>query len=138
MRHSLHLAVPVVQPRTVGESNSFEALNFKMGFQLSYMGTKKQTAPAVADVISSAQPGILLDAFAGMCAVGEAVGDRRQLWNNDVQVFASRVAQALFTSKDLAPAISETADMLFNNFQKNLSSLEQRFEEQLVEEGKAF
>jgi hypothetical protein len=82
-----------------------------MGFQLSYMGTKKQTAPAVADVISSAQPGILLDAFAGMCAVGEAVGDRRQLWNNDVQVFASRVAQALFTSKRSAAA--DTIDNLY-------------------------
>lgn len=109
-----------------------------MGFQLSYMGTKKQSAPAVAEVISSAQPGILLDAFAGMCAVGEAVGDGRQLWNNDVQAFASRVAHALFISKDLAPSISEAADILFNNFQKNLSSLEQRFEEQLVEECAAF
>ena len=70
-----------------------------MGVEITYMGTKRALAPAVADVIGQAQTGTLLDAFSGMCAVGEAVGPRRVVWNNDVQVFASEVAKALFMSQ---------------------------------------
>jgi adenine-specific DNA-methyltransferase len=35
-----------------------------------------------------------------MCAVGEEIGMKRQVWSNDVQVFASEVAKALFVSRD--------------------------------------
>ena len=45
-----------------------------MGINITYMGTKRSLAPAVSEVIADAQRGILLDAFSGMCSVGEAVG----------------------------------------------------------------
>jgi hypothetical protein len=56
-----------------------------MGAGITYMGTKRAIASAVTEVIGQAQPGTLLDVFSGMCAVGEAVGPSRRIWNNDVQ-----------------------------------------------------
>ena len=70
-----------------------------MGVGITYMGTKRALAPVVADVARHSQPGVLFDAFAGMCSVGEAISDTRQIWTNDVQRFAFEVAQAVFTSR---------------------------------------
>ncbi len=64
--------------------------------QVSYMGTKQSIASRVADVIADSPPGPLLDLFSGMCAIGSAVAPSRQVWCNDVQVFASTVARAFF------------------------------------------
>lgn len=72
-----------------------------MGGNITYMGTKRVLASAVADVVQRAQSGALLDAFSGMCAVGESVGPVRQIWSNDAQVFAASVARAVFTSRDI-------------------------------------
>jgi adenine-specific DNA-methyltransferase len=58
-----------------------------MGVGITYMGTKRALAPAVAEVARYAQPRTLFDAFAGMCSVGEEIGVTRQIWTNDVQVF---------------------------------------------------
>jgi adenine-specific DNA-methyltransferase len=87
-----------------------------MGVNISYMGTKRHLAPAVCDVIRHAQKGILLDAFAGTCSVGEQIGLSRQVWTNDIQIFASEVARALFTSRDEPLDAVRTADMLFDEF----------------------
>jgi len=105
-----------------------------MGFDLSYMGTKRQFAPAVIDVVCSAQEGIVLDAFSGMCTVGASIGHRRQVWNNDVLLFPSIVAGALFTSQHLAPTVINAADLLFNDFTINLEALKRRFKEHLHDE----
>jgi hypothetical protein len=66
------------------------------------MGTKKVLAPIVAAVVDDCRDGVLLDAFSGMCAVGQSVSAQRQVWNNDIQKFASAVARALFTSTQLS------------------------------------
>jgi adenine-specific DNA-methyltransferase len=89
-----------------------------MSVNISYMGTKKDLAPIVAEVIDQAQAGIMLDAFSGMCSVGEAVGVKRQVWANDIQVFSSEVATALFTSQDEPPRPTYIADILFDEFEK--------------------
>lgn len=109
-----------------------------MGFNLSYMGTKKQIAPVVAQAINSAQPGIFLDAFSGMCAVGSEIGDKRQVWNNDVQIFSSRVAEALFTSKDLPLPFATAIDILFNNYERNVELLHAANADQLETEREVF
>src|SRR5205823_8991910 len=70
---------------------------------LSYMGTKHVLAPDIARVIGSARRGPVLDGFSGMCAVGQAIGPTRQVWTNDVQVFASIVAKSLFVFPDHPP-----------------------------------
>jgi adenine-specific DNA-methyltransferase len=81
-----------------------------MGVGISYMGTKQGLAPLVKQVIDQAKPGILLDAFSGMCSVGEEVGASRQVWANDAQLFASEVARALFASDDEPPNSTWVAD----------------------------
>lgn len=59
-----------------------------MTSRISYMGTKHELAPAVRAVINECQPGMLLDAFAGMGAVAESLAGDRQVWTNDIQHFA--------------------------------------------------
>lgn len=90
-----------------------------MAVNISYMGTKRELAPAVADVIDHAQGGILLDAFSGMCSVGEQVAPARQVWSNDTQVFSAEVARALFVSRDEPPRPIFIADALYPNFEKH-------------------
>jgi adenine-specific DNA-methyltransferase len=94
-----------------------------VGVNISYMGTKKELAPSVANVIGQASPGILLDAFAGMCSVGEAVGTQRQVWTNDVQVFAAEVGRALFSSSDDPPNVLRTGEAHFDAFDKHRQTL---------------
>lgn len=89
-----------------------------MGVGITYMGTKRALAPAVAEVARQAQPGILFDAFAGMCSVGETIGDTRQIWTNDVQVFAYEVARAIFMSRDKPPSPLTCGDIHFDRFRK--------------------
>jgi adenine-specific DNA-methyltransferase len=94
-----------------------------MGVNISYMGTKRDLAAPVCDVIRQAQKGIMLDAFAGMCSVGEHVAPSRHIWSNDIQIFASEVARALFTSTDEPLDGVRTADIHFDDFERHRFSL---------------
>jgi adenine-specific DNA-methyltransferase len=105
-----------------------------MGVSISYMGTKKGLAPAVAEVIRQAKPGILLDAFAGMCSVGEEVGPARQIWANDIQIFAAQIATALFTAHDEPISSIAAADLHWDLFEEHRHHLEKRFKPSLVAE----
>lgn len=98
------------------------------------MGTKRALVPVVSEVIQRAQPGTLLDAFSGMCSVGEAVGASRQVWNNDVQLFASEVAKALFTSRHGPLSPLSCGDIHFPNFRRQRRVLFQRFSKSLAAE----
>jgi adenine-specific DNA-methyltransferase len=69
-----------------------------------------------------------------MCAVGTEVGERRQIWNNDAQVFASTVAEAFFTSQELLPSLSCTIELLFNDYEQNLFALQEKYASHLTEE----
>src|ERR1700734_43096 len=83
------------------------------------MGTKRDLAPAVCDVIRQAPKGVMLDAFAGMCSVGERVAPTRPVWSNDAQLFAVEVARALFTSTDEPIDAVRTADIHFDAFERH-------------------
>jgi adenine-specific DNA-methyltransferase len=98
-----------------------------MPVNITYMGTKKDLAPLVAQVIRQCQQGILLDAFAGMCSVAEQVGVARQIWTNDIQVFASEVGAALFASRDEPLGPLTTADIHFDAFERHRSRLAKRY-----------
>lgn len=73
---------------------------------ISYMGTKRELAESVARIISSAKPGMMLDAFAGMGAVAEAVSSNRNVWLNDIQQFAHLVGKCVFTSRESPKDVS--------------------------------
>jgi len=106
-----------------------------MGINITYMGTKRSLAPIVSEVIAHTQQGTLLDAFSGMCAIGAAVGTARQVWNNDILVFASRVARALFVSTD--PPLSPLAcgDIHFDRYRIQRDRLARVFRGSLDAEG---
>jgi adenine-specific DNA-methyltransferase len=104
---------------------------------VGYMGTKRYLANTVAEVIGSCKKGIVLDAFAGMCSVGEAVNMSRTVWNNDVQVFASEVARALFTSASMPLSAADATSKLFDSFCENRDALQKRFLFRLEEEENA-
>jgi len=105
--------------------------------ELGYMGTKQRLAPVIADLICQAKPGIVLDAFSGMCAVGTAVGERRPMWNNDVEVFAAGVARSLFIGNDSPPNVLMATELLFDYFATNRTALCARFRRRLGEEREA-
>jgi adenine-specific DNA-methyltransferase len=98
-----------------------------VGVGITYMGTKRALASAVADIARHAQPGILLDAFAGMCSVAEAVGATRQIWTNDVQRFACEVARAVFTSREAPPSPLTYGDLHFHQFRQTQRLLSRSF-----------
>jgi adenine-specific DNA-methyltransferase len=95
-----------------------------MAVNISYMGTKKGLAPSVADVVSQCQPGVMLDAFAGMCAVGEQVAPSRPIWSNDAQLFAAEVGRALFTSIDEPCGAIQAANLYFDVFESHRNRLQ--------------
>jgi adenine-specific DNA-methyltransferase len=101
---------------------------------LPYMGTKRGVAPAVRRIIARARPGVVLDAFSGMCAIGQSIGTSRNVWNNDVQRFAANVASALFTSRRGLTLKAATLDALLGAFNTNYQLLRERFTHRLKRE----
>ena len=94
-----------------------------MGVGISYMGTKRELASVVSEVIATARPGIMLDVFSGMCSVAETVGSARQVWTNDVQAFAFEVATAMFTSSVIPMSSQAVADLYHDLYHQNFTKL---------------
>ncbi|UPG90601.1 DNA adenine methylase [Luteibacter aegosomaticola] len=101
---------------------------------IPYMGTKRNLAGAVAALVGESGPGPLLDVFAGMCAVGRAVGTTRPVWTNDVQHFAHAVAGATFCSTKLAPTGASIHDLCSSVYLGQLARLRGEFSEELQAE----
>lgn len=70
------------------------------------MGTKRHLVPNLSSIIASCRSGPFLDLFSGMCSVGRAIADERQIWSNDLQCFSQLVASTYFCAND--PPISRT------------------------------
>lgn len=98
------------------------------------MGTKKHLAGAVADICESLGNGPILDVFAGMGAVCESLADRRNVWVNDCQPFASTVSRVLFTSQWPPQPIAETQAILEKPFERNMQALSSRFSKYINKE----
>jgi adenine-specific DNA-methyltransferase len=98
-----------------------------MTLSVSYMGTKRQLAGTVADVVAGCPPGPLLDVFAGMCSVASTVAADRNVWCNDVQRFASETAAAFFTSRWELPPFSEIECAVEPLYARNRDALSRRF-----------
>ena len=98
------------------------------------MGTKKDLVLPVAAAVSAAAPGIFLDAFSGMCSVGEEVASERQVWCNDAQVFASEVATALFASQGGPMNSLCASELLFPHVSSHQASIGVVVKEALLEE----
>jgi len=102
-----------------------------LGVGITYMGTKRELASSVLSAVRTAKDGVFLDAFSGMCAIGEEIGTERQVWSNDAQYFASEVANALFVSCEAPLSTLSAAELLYPEFSKHESRLSQAFERSL-------
>jgi adenine-specific DNA-methyltransferase len=76
------------------------------------MGTKRRLAPHVLRILEDIPNGVAVDAFAGMCAIAEAVAPKRRLVCNDAQLFASEVARAFFTSLKPVPSYTRVVSLI--------------------------
>lgn len=101
------------------------------------MGTKRILAPQLANVIGESPPGPLLDLFSGICAIANAVGSSRQIWCNDVQLFASSIASTLFVSPPLTLSSDQAADAAHKFYENNCTALRDRFKAHLKDEDRA-
>jgi adenine-specific DNA-methyltransferase len=95
------------------------------------MGTKRWLAGTVGSLLTKLPPGPLLDAFAGMCAVGRDAGTVRQLWTNDILGYPALVARALFTFRSGPPSTQRILNVLQDDFYSNFAALRDRFKEVL-------
>lgn len=109
-----------------------------MTFGFTYMGSKRQMANLVSDVIDRAPQGPLLDAFAGMSAVGAAIAPSRPIWCNDIQHFAYNVARTAFTSPVRPEVEAGCIAELRSLFELNGAKLERIYGKQLSAEARAF
>lgn len=89
------------------------------------MGTKKKLAPIIASYIkSNCKDGAFLDLFSGMCSVGNEVAiSGRQVWTNDAQNFAYKVATQFFTSQELPNNTFKTLEEIKKEFDINFQYL---------------
>lgn len=101
---------------------------------ISYMGTKRPLAPVVSDLASDCQDGACLDLFAGMCAVGQQLAPTRQIWSNDLQVFASLVAKTQFCSAEGAPDPQAVLVLLADAFHRQMDLMEREYAGALMSE----
>lgn len=105
-----------------------------MGIQISYMGTKRHMAGLVLNLTRSLPDGPLLDAFSGMCAVGERLASTRPLWTNDFLVFPALVAKCLFTTDTPCPTLDRAKKVLVPPLSRNMRALEARLAEYVAVE----
>ena len=103
----------------------------------TYMGTKKQLAPRIAELVASMGEGPFLDLFSGIAAVGSQVAVSRSVWCNDVQHFSTLLTTQKFAARKAfrsATAIAATASPYFS---RNRTVLERGFAGPLAEEVRA-
>ena len=101
---------------------------------ISYMGTKRPLAPLVAELATDCRSGACLDLFSGMCAVGQQLSPKRQIWSNDLQSFASLVAKCQFCSIGDVPDPKSVELLLGDAFRQHIISLEAECSSELLVE----
>jgi adenine-specific DNA-methyltransferase len=103
-----------------------------------YMGSKKSLAATIADVISTTHTGaVIVDAFAGTCAIGTAVAPRHRVFANDIHAFAEVIARTLLITPGPIPLPSEAWKELREHFDQNKKGLRKATAERIDRESKA-
>lgn len=101
------------------------------------MGTKRQLASRVAGLIADCKRGPFLDLFSGMATVGSAVAPARQIWANDLQIFAAEVAIARFCSQGFPLGSHDAAALCAEPFAENQSACLRRISARMRDEHRA-
>jgi adenine-specific DNA-methyltransferase len=101
------------------------------------MGTKRTLASTVSEFARTLRPGPLLDAFAGVGAVGRAMANERSIWANDVQPFAALAVRTMLGGRRGWAISANQFDTIVALFNENSSALRERFRRELRLERKA-
>jgi len=107
-----------------------------LGITISYMGTKRKLGPVVKRVLHNLPDGPILDAFAGMSAIGQAVSTDRPIWVNDVQPFPASAGRFLFCSKSCHLNSVEALRILASFFSRNMKFIKRKYPDFLELEDK--
>jgi adenine-specific DNA-methyltransferase len=109
-----------------------------MALSVRYMGSKRSMAPRIAQRITREHPeAVVLDVFAGMCAVGTQLAPRHTIMTNDIHAFAETVARALFVASATPPTSLHARDELLEAYRANFRSLQEAVQPQLDTEAEA-
>lgn len=103
-------------------------------YAVSYMGTKRQLADTVRDLVTACRPGPFLDLFSGMCSVAHAIAPHRPVWSNDLQHFAHAMAQSTFCADEHPPSALELASLIGRAVEHHTARLTKRWKSQLEAE----
>ncbi|MCL4182996.1 MAG: DNA adenine methylase [Burkholderiaceae bacterium] len=88
------------------------------------MGSKRTLAPNIAALINAEHPtATVLDAFAGMCAIGCQLAPKHRVIANDVHAFAATVARALLTTPGIRPERETAIAELTPSYSRNAAAL---------------
>jgi len=106
------------------------------------MGTKRLLAPEICKELATKRNGPVLDLFSGMSAVGQAVGQSRAIWGNDVQRYAYEVIRTLFLDGDTPTLLPDAENCLVlahehKDWLRSLASESFSFEDEAGETGTA-
>jgi adenine-specific DNA-methyltransferase len=103
-----------------------------------YMGSKKVLAPRIARLIGRHHPdATVLDAFAGMCAIGTELAPAHRVIANDVHAFAEIAGKALLTAPRRRLSEESIRSEIEPAYEENLAMLRPVLEDRLVQEWNA-
>jgi adenine-specific DNA-methyltransferase len=92
---------------------------------IRYMGSKRSLAPRIADLIRRLSPSaVVIDVFAGTCAVASELARDHYVIANDIHAFAETIARALLVSSSSIPLPTEAWNELRNRYSSNVEVLE--------------
>lgn len=102
------------------------------------MGSKRALAPRIASEIHARFPdSIVVDAFAGTCAIGTALSAGHPIIANDIHAFAETVARALLVTPAAKPTLADALRELKPAYDRNVAALSERIGDRLACEKRA-
>lgn len=100
----------------------------------TYMGTKRAFATAISDACLQDTCGPVLDLFAGLSAVGDAIGEQRPMWFNDAQHFSNLYCRVMYCDAVLGCWTEQDHAQFSDCFSRNHNFLRAALESQIEAE----
>lgn len=89
----------------------------------TYMGTKRALAGVISEACLNNRSGPVLDLFAGLSAVGASIGERRNMWFNDIQHFSNLFCRVMYCDASECAWTSQEAAQFLYHFSQNSEHL---------------
>lgn len=100
----------------------------------TYMGTKRALATAISEACLNNTSGPVLDLFAGLSAVGGAIGEQRSMWFNDAQHFSNLFCRVMYCDTTEGAWTEQNTAQFTAHFSRNSDILRAILKSQLESE----